>query len=163
MNVILFWIVPPVIGAVIGYITNAIAIKMLFRPLKEIRLFGIKLPFTPGVLPRERYKLANSIGRVVEKELLTPDAIRKRLEQNEVQEKLKITLGSYLDQMLDSPLASWLEETKSDFPMGAIFREFVNSNVFDSFLEEIIKNWIWGASVPAKKDEIGRASCRERV
>jgi len=78
-TVILF-VVPPVAGAIIAYITNVIAIRMLFRPLKEKRIFGIRVPFTPGVLPRQRAKLAQSIGAMVERELITAEVIRNRLE-----------------------------------------------------------------------------------
>ncbi|MCL2229493.1 MAG: DUF445 family protein [Treponema sp.] len=79
MNVLLF-VVPPIAGFLIGYLTNVLAIKMLFRPLKEIRLLGIRLPFTPGILPRQRKKLAVNIGEMVERELLTAEVLRKRLE-----------------------------------------------------------------------------------
>ncbi|MDR1430350.1 MAG: DUF445 family protein [Spirochaetaceae bacterium] len=74
------WFIPPFAGALIGFITNVIAIKMLFRPLKEIRVFGLRLPFTPGILPRERHALALNIGAMTEKHLLTEDLIRKRLD-----------------------------------------------------------------------------------
>jgi uncharacterized membrane-anchored protein YjiN (DUF445 family) len=89
------WLLPPLVGAVIGYLTNAVAIRMLFRPLEEIRLFagkdrkGFKLPFTPGILPRERHKLAASIGRMVERELLTAEIIRERLRRESVREALR--------------------------------------------------------------------------
>ncbi|MDR1636833.1 MAG: DUF445 family protein, partial [Treponema sp.] len=73
MNNWFFWLVPPLAGAFIGFLTNVLAIRMLFRPLKELRIFGIRLPFTPGILPRERRRLADSIGRMVERELLTPE------------------------------------------------------------------------------------------
>ena len=76
---ILLFAVPPVAGAIIAYVTNVIAIKMLFRPLKEKRIFGIRVPFTPGVLPRQRKRLAQSIGAMVERELITAEVIRARL------------------------------------------------------------------------------------
>ena len=41
----------PIIGAIIGYFTNYIAVKMLFYPRKEIKVFGHVLPFTPGAIP----------------------------------------------------------------------------------------------------------------
>ncbi|MDR0302848.1 MAG: DUF445 family protein, partial [Treponema sp.] len=50
--------VPPIAGAIIGFVTNVVAIRMLFRPLKEIRFLGARLPFTPGILPKQRQKLA---------------------------------------------------------------------------------------------------------
>jgi uncharacterized membrane protein YheB (UPF0754 family) len=81
---ILLFAVPPVAGAIIAYVTNVIAIKMLFRPLREIRIFGLKLPFTPGVLPRQRNKLALSIGAMVERELITAEVLRSRLANIDV-------------------------------------------------------------------------------
>jgi len=77
---VLLFAVPPVAGAIIAYVTNVIAIRMLFRPLKEKRVFGMRVPFTPGVLPRQREKLAQSIGAMVERELITAEVLRKRLE-----------------------------------------------------------------------------------
>jgi len=79
LNTILLFAVPPVAGAIIAYSTNVIAIKMLFRPLYEKRIFGIRVPFTPGVLPRQRDKLAVNIGAMVERELITAEVLRKRL------------------------------------------------------------------------------------
>jgi uncharacterized membrane protein YheB (UPF0754 family) len=84
VNRVLFFLIPPAVGAVIGFITNAIAIKMLFRPLNPIRIFGIRLPFTPGILPRQRKKLALSIGAMVERELLTAEVLRNRLANIDV-------------------------------------------------------------------------------
>ena len=141
MKSLLFWLLPPLAGAVIGYVTNAIAIKMLFRPLKEIRLFGLRLPFTPGILPRERRKLADSIGGMVERELLTAGVIRERLASTEVREKMGGALGSYTEQMLERPLSYWLEDRSGDFPLAELFGNFIYSDVFNSFLEELIRAW----------------------
>jgi uncharacterized membrane-anchored protein YjiN (DUF445 family) len=95
MKTWLFWIVPPLAGAFIGFLTNVLAIKMLFRPLKAIRIFGIPLPFTPGILPRERHRLADSIGRMVERELLTPEILRERFASPEFREKFRRGLALY--------------------------------------------------------------------
>jgi uncharacterized membrane protein YheB (UPF0754 family) len=141
MNVFLFW-VPPLAGAIIGYVTNMVAIKMLFRPLKEIRFFRFRLPFTPGILPRERKKLADSIGRMVEQELLTPGVLRERLARSDVRENAKGALGAYTNEMLARPLSYWLDDRSDEIPLSGIIKDFINSNVFDSFLEEIVKNRI---------------------
>ena len=100
MSILLFFI-PPIVGAIIGYSTNVLAIKMLFRPLKEIRVFGVKLPFTPGILPRQRYRLAQSIGSMVERELLTPEILRQRLTRDDVQENIKNALSLFTEKILD--------------------------------------------------------------
>jgi uncharacterized membrane-anchored protein YjiN (DUF445 family) len=91
----LFWIVPPLAGAFIGFLTNVLAIRMLFRPLRELRIFGIRLPFTPGILPRERHRLADSIGQMVERELLTPEILRERFASREFREKFRRELIVY--------------------------------------------------------------------
>ena len=64
---------PVLVGAVIGYFTNYLAIKMLFRPYKEYRLGKLKLPFTPGIIPKNRGRLAKAIGSAVGETLFTAD------------------------------------------------------------------------------------------
>jgi uncharacterized membrane-anchored protein YjiN (DUF445 family) len=98
MNNWFFWI-PPLAGAFIGFLTNVLAIRMLFRPLKAVRIFGIRLPFTPGILPRERRRLADSIGRMVERELLTPEILRERFADQEFREKCRRGLTVYTGRL----------------------------------------------------------------
>lgn len=68
---------PPVAGTVIGYFTNDIAINMLFRPYKPIYLGDRRLPFTPGLIPRNQDRLARNISRIIMGSLLTPDELQK--------------------------------------------------------------------------------------
>ncbi|WP_336805115.1 DUF445 domain-containing protein [Bacillus subtilis] len=68
-----------VIGAAIGAVTNHLAIQMLFRPYKAYYLFGKRVPFTPGLIPRRRDELAKQMGLMVVNHLLTPEGIKKRL------------------------------------------------------------------------------------
>lgn len=79
----LHYIVPPLIGAVIGYLTNYIAVKMLFRPRREIRLFGRALPFTPGAIPKNKPRLAKAVGDVVENTFFNEKAISERFLTDE--------------------------------------------------------------------------------
>ena len=89
MKAVFLWIVPPLVGAAIGFLTNVLAIKMLFRPLRAYYAGPFRLPFTPGILPRERSVLAKSIGAMVARELLTPEIIRERLARDDVRQFLK--------------------------------------------------------------------------
>jgi hypothetical protein len=70
---------PPLVGAGIGLFTNWLAIKMLFRPLLERRFLGIRVPFTPGILPRERQRISQSLGDIVATDLLDESTISARL------------------------------------------------------------------------------------
>jgi len=65
----------PLIGALIGYCTNYIAVKMLFHPYNEVKILGIKLPFTPGVIPKNKPRLARAIAHAVSDVLLTKQDI----------------------------------------------------------------------------------------
>lgn len=72
-------ITSPIIGGAIGLLTNSIAIKMIFKPYNEIYIGKIKLPFTPGLIPKERQRIAKAIGQVVGNNLLDVDTLRGAL------------------------------------------------------------------------------------
>ena len=76
----------PIIGAVIGYCTNYIAVKMLFYPRNEVRIGGHKLPFTPGAIPKGKPRLAKTVGHVVANTLLTEEDIRQKILSPETEE-----------------------------------------------------------------------------
>lgn len=70
-----FWLLPPVVGGIIGYFTNDLAIRMLFRPYRPIVVGGWQLPFTPGLIPANQGRLARRIADAILGSLLTPDAL----------------------------------------------------------------------------------------
>ena len=71
----LLLIIIPLAGAVIGYSTNLLAITMLFRPHREIRLPGCRLPFTPGLIPRQQRQLAEKMGVSLAQNILTSQTL----------------------------------------------------------------------------------------
>ena len=79
---------PPCIGAFIGYLTNKIAIRMLFRPLRPWHLFGVRVPMTPGIIPSRRHQLAVNIGEMVGRHLLSARDIGAAISQEPFQEHL---------------------------------------------------------------------------
>ena len=83
------WLAPPFLGAIIGYFTNYVAIRMLFRPLEKKHLGFIPVPLTPGVIPKNRGELAANIGDVVARDLLSPNSIQQQLETPEFQMRLQ--------------------------------------------------------------------------
>lgn len=76
------------LAALIGYCTNYIAIKMLFRPRKEIRIAGIRVPFTPGIIPKNKPRIAKSIADAVSRELITTEDLKKRLSSDDIENAL---------------------------------------------------------------------------
>ena len=112
MNVdVLLTIMPPVLGATIGYVTNAVAIKMLFRPYREWRIFGLRVPFTPGIIPRRRGNFADSIGGMVTDELLTEDTVVKQTSSSSFVEGLKTSVAELTSRGLDLRVSTILGTT----------------------------------------------------
>lgn len=88
-------IIGPLVGAVIGYCTNYIAVKMLFRPLTEKKIGKFRVPFTPGIIPREKPRLAKAVGEAVGKTLLTEETIANNLLTDEIKDKIRSEVNDY--------------------------------------------------------------------
>ena len=133
------------IGAMIGWIKNYIAIKMLFRPYKEMNFLFFKIQ---GLIPKRRSEIAVSIADTVQKELISLKDITNSLNADELEEKM----GAVIDKILEEKLES---EITKKFPMLAMFLsdEIINKiksmiktsilenketiiNMFTSYLEE---------------------------
>jgi uncharacterized membrane protein YheB (UPF0754 family) len=97
------YISPPLLGGIIGYFTNDIAIKMLFRPYKAIYIAGRIVPFTPGLIPRNQERLAKNISKTIMDSLLTPEELqnlaRRLLETERVQGAIIWLLQLALEQI----------------------------------------------------------------
>ncbi|NEP15672.1 MAG: DUF445 domain-containing protein [Leptolyngbya sp. SIO4C1] len=98
-----FLIAPPLVGGVIGYFTNDLAIKMLFRPYRPIYWFGRRLPFTPGLIPSNQDRLAKRISDTIMGSLLTPEELqnlaRRLLQTERMQSAIDWLLRMALDQV----------------------------------------------------------------
>ena len=73
------WLISPLAGSIIGYGTNYLAIKMLFKPHNTKYIGKMKVPFTPGLIPKEKGTLARQIGETVEEHLLNEDVLVETL------------------------------------------------------------------------------------
>lgn len=136
------YILPPLLGAAIGYVTNYIAIRMLFRPLKELRIFGVRVPFTPGVIPRQRYQLAESIGRMVSQQLLTEETVREHIRGGQFREGLRRGIEHATEDLLsrrvrlepNSRLSGLIEELVS-----GLLSRFLRSQGFHDAIHSMIE------------------------
>lgn len=98
------YIITPAAGAVIGYFTNWLAIKMLFRPHKQLYIGKMKVPFTPGLIPKEKERIALSLGDTVGNYILTQDVMLDYLNKPDVIS----SLSSSLDKGFNSLKCSYL-------------------------------------------------------
>lgn len=92
----LSYIIAPLLGGVIGYITNDIAIRMLFRPHTAKYVFGIHIPFTPGIIPKEKGRIAEAVGGVISENLMNKDVLEKHLLSEDMIEKVRSAVEEFI-------------------------------------------------------------------
>ena len=131
----------PLIGAVIGYCTNYIAVKMLFYPRKEIKIWGHKLPFTPGAIPKGKPRLAKAIGNIVANTLLTEEDLKKKIlsdeTENAVVEKIMDGLSTNLHTSINRNLPEE-EYTNAKEKVTNLLTDQILESVQNMNLEHII-------------------------
>ncbi|ASJ52418.1 hypothetical protein BP422_01995 [Brevibacillus formosus] len=93
------------VGSVIGGVTNELAIRMLFKPVKPWYIGRWKVPFTPGLIPRRRDDIAIQMGRLVEEHLLTTEGVKRALNQS----GLESTLAGWMDTIA----RGWMTDERS--------------------------------------------------
>lgn len=141
-------IITPLIGAGIGYITNYIAVKMLFRPLKPVKIGQVTLPFTPGIIPKEKDRLAKGIADIVGERLVTKEGIEKALLSEDVkkimQEKIEaffdsdVTLEDFLTVKLSAEKYEELKSSVSKQATQKIADMLKDSDIGSTMAKEII-------------------------
>ena len=90
------YFIAPLLGGLIGYITNDIAIRMLFRPHKAKYLLGIHIPFTPGIIPKEKGRIAEAIGGVISENLMNNEVLEKYLLSDEMIGKVQSAVEEFI-------------------------------------------------------------------
>ena len=91
------YILAPALGGIIGYITNDIAIRMLFRPHKAKYIMGVHVPFTPGIIPKEKGRIADAIGGVISENLMNKDVLERYLLSDDMVSKVRNAVEDFLD------------------------------------------------------------------
>ncbi len=138
------------VGSIIGFITNFFAILMLFKPHTRWSILKIPLPFTPGVIPRNREKIARNVGNVVGETLLNEESIKEKLYSDNLQSHIHNTLYDIYVRVFNRSADSFFslipEELKSLFKQiivhlkSYLSREisiYINSENFKKFFKEV--------------------------
>lgn len=126
-------ILRPLIGAGIGYVTNWIAVKMMFRPLKPIKIGKVTLPFTPGIIPKNKARIAESIGETISENLLTEETLKQSLLSEEMKQSLKYkvieTLNSISEKEITSKdfICQYIPENSYNMCLKSITEKLTNS------------------------------------
>ncbi|WP_117149602.1 MULTISPECIES: DUF445 family protein [Paraliobacillus] len=118
------------IGALIGGITNSLAIRMLFRPHEAKYIGKFKVPFTPGLIPKRKDELAKQLGKMVVEHLITVEGIQNKLFHAD----FKIQVEKWLAKELDTVMNS--DQTVRTFVKK------VNLNIDEVQIKQSLQNWL---------------------
>ena len=100
-----------IISAAIGWITNWVAIKMLFRPHKEINFGLFKIQ---GLIPKRKAEIGSGIASIIQNELISVKDVISNIDREEFSKRL----NSLIDDVLDKNLK---KKVKEKFPLLQIF------------------------------------------
>ncbi|MBP9509767.1 MAG: DUF445 family protein [Fusobacteriaceae bacterium] len=119
-----------VIGVLIGWVTNYVAIKMLFRPYKEINLLFFKIQ---GVIPKKKHEIGIRIAEAIKSDVISMNDITTSLDKEKI--------GDHLEKIVDTLLKGKVkEEIVKVFPMAAMFM----SSSVEAKITESIKSIVLG-------------------
>lgn len=132
------WFAIPAIGGVIGYLTNRLAVKMIFRPIKPINIIGFRLQ---GLMPRRQADMAKSIGSVVGDHLVRHEDVAKGLANIDMEEILL--------EVLDLGLTPKIQELRGLPLIGG----FLTDERIDDLRQSIVKGLVEHKDVVMRKLE----------
>ena len=116
------------VGALIGWFTNYLAIKLLFRPYKEINFLFFKIQ---GLIPKRKNEIIENIADVVEQELISMTDIVNKFKNSEID-------GEVLDNLLDKIVGEKLKN--SILEKNPLLKMFVNDSLMDKIKEYVKKS-----------------------
>lgn len=142
----------PIIAALTGWITNFIAIKMLFHPRKEVKILFVRIQ---GIFPKRQHVLAEKLGRIVATELFSFEDIKKNFTSTSTAEEINKVLDEKLEDFLEVKL-------KTAMPMLAMFlnndaRSKIKNTLHEEFqhiLPEILDRYSTKLEKDIKVEEI---------
>jgi uncharacterized membrane protein YheB (UPF0754 family) len=121
-------LIPPVTGAAIGWVTNYVAIKLLFRPHKPFDLLGYRVQ---GVIPKRRKEIARSMARAIEKELLSSEDLARALGSLDWKAEVEKTVEEAVEHRLGS-------STLTNIPIIGMVSENLKYQIKYAITKEIL-------------------------
>lgn len=138
-----YWLlIIPFISAFIGYITNLLAIKMLFHPRNPVTILGITFH---GIFPKRQRQFAEKLGKLVSRELLSFAEIEAKITSEENLKKLSPAVESHLDHFLrnklsaEMPLISAFIGEKTIQKLKSVFLEEMEL-LFPQLMKQYVKH-----------------------
>jgi uncharacterized membrane protein YheB (UPF0754 family) len=131
------WLLIPAVGGLIGYVTNRLAVKMIFRPVKPVNILGLKIQ---GLMPRRQMDMARSIGDVVGDHLVSHKDIANGLKDFDMEalltDMLAVGLEPKIAELRNLPLiGGFLTDERIDDLRKSIVDSLLNRK--EEILEKV--------------------------
>ena len=147
----------PILAALVGWITNFLAIKMLFHPHQPKKILGITFH---GVFPKRQPQIAENLGSLVANELLSMKDVAKKIEDLSTQPEALDAVGKRIEKTIRGKLIS-------AFPMLSMFLTddmiVKVTNLFKGELEDFLKESAKELAGKMEKSVDIQALVREKV
>jgi uncharacterized membrane protein YheB (UPF0754 family) len=147
----------PILAALIGWITNYLAIKMLFHPHQPKKILGLTFQ---GVFPKRQAQIAEKLGDLVANELFSMKDVAKKIEDLSTQPEALEEVGNRIEQTIRGKLIS-------AFPMLSMFLsdEMIEkvTSLFKGELEDFLRVSAQGLAVKMEESVDIQALVREKV
>ena len=141
-NLVIQFLIMVSVGTLIGWFTNYLAIKLLFRPYKEMNFIFFKIQ---GLIPKRKNEIIENIAEVVEQELISMTDIVEKFKNSNIDEE---SLDKILDKIIGEKLKNSILEKN---PLLKMFvndsliekvKDYVKKSILDNkeeIIEEIVK------------------------
>lgn len=124
------------IGGLIGYLTNRVAIKMLFRPVNPVKLLFFTIQ---GVFPKRKDQMAISLADTIENELLSKDVIMDKIlsdeKISELKKLIKETLVSKLGDLIPPMVRMFMGDNPEDMIKKLLDKE--GDQILDDLIDQL--------------------------
>lgn len=132
----MFYIIAIIAGMFIGWLTNVLAIEMMFRPKKPVLFFGKRLPFTPGLIPLHKTKMLKTATKKITK-LVLDSFVQKQIDETSPQYQL-------FNKALDSYWASYvfLPPVKRKRIYSQLITKIQKESQIEKAIEQILQKQI---------------------
>jgi uncharacterized membrane protein YheB (UPF0754 family) len=170
------YVITILLSAFTGWVTTWMAIKMLFHPRRPIKVFGFTIQ---GIFPKNQQLIAQKLGQVVSKELLSFDEIEKKITDPDNLQKLKPEIEAHIDNFLRNKLkevfpmlamligdktidqlkGAFIVELENLFPV--LMKTYMNKLQSDLDLEKIVTEKIAGFSAEKLEDMLDQITKKE--
>lgn len=124
------FLVSPLVCGLIGWLTNHLAVKMLFRPRRPVRILGFTVQ---GVFPKRQKALAANLGEMVEAELISHEDITELIRDPSFQKRFHQVGDAYVEKLIS-------ERLPAAIPMAAMFlNDQVKGKIRDLISEQLVR------------------------